>query len=497
MSGHISVLSIPSEEAVRLLGLYVTGCGYTANYLIDEMEIGETLRADLQNLEPLLEKTRGISPLHLLARLFFVGRPANADDCFRILHPAALSTALACGLLRQSGLDLEPQALLIPFKELVIACDGVTLYQGSDIVMGPSSSTRSVLYSAVPGDYETTLDLCTGTGVLALNAAAYSRRVVGTDVNPRALQFARFSAALNGMDNVEFLSGNAFEPVQGRAFSRIIANPPFFLSPAQTFTFSDSPLALDGFVQKLATGAPALLADDGFFQMTCEWVQIEGEHWQERLQAWTRESGCDVLVLRGSQRSPIAYAEKTANEAKLVAPNRADSEFAGRLSSLRSARVETIFGGIVTMRKRRGANWFAALEAGELSESTGSAIREKFDSLTVLASHSDQDLLNATFRFAAGCELIQRAILGQKGWEVTNSIVNESTLKDQVRLDPVVFQSVKLFDGHRSTREIAHIVAQQLGISNDEAQQRCVQLVRRMLQGSFIHSVPDQLPDAR
>src|SRR5205085_9836746 len=115
------------------------------------------------------------------------------------------------------------------------------------------------------------------------------------------------------------------------------------------------------------------------FQMTCDWVQIEGEPWQERLQAWTKDSGCDVLVLRGSQRSPIAYAEKTANEARLVDPNRAAGQFAGRLKFLRDARVETIFGGIVIMRKRRGTNSFAALEAGELSESTGSAIREKFD----------------------------------------------------------------------------------------------------------------------
>src|SRR5438270_9015718 len=108
-----------------------------------------------------------------------------------------------------------------------------------------------MLYCAVGGAREKILDLCTGTGVIALNAAAHSKYVIGTEVNPRALQFARFNAVLNGTNNVEFRCGNAFEPVEGRTFSRIIANPPFFLSPARTFTFSDSPLALDAFVQKL------------------------------------------------------------------------------------------------------------------------------------------------------------------------------------------------------------------------------------------------------
>ena len=491
------MLTIASQKSVRSLGSYLAECGYTADRLIEELGIHETLSADLQNLEPLLEKTSGRSALHLLARLFFAGWPANAADCTRILDPDALSAALACGLVRQSGSNVEPCALLVPFKEMAIACDGITLYRGPDIVMGPSSSTRKMLYCAVPGTGEATLDLCTGTGVLALNAAPRSSHVVGTDVNPRALQFARFNAALNGLDNVEFLCGSAFEPVEGCTFSRIIANPPFFLAPVRTFTFSDSPMALDGFVRKLALDAPSLLAENAFFQMACEWVQFEGEPWEQRLQSWTKDSGCDVLVLRGWQRNAIDYAEKTTNEAKGVDPSCAKGQFASRLQWLRNAKVESVLGGILTMRKRCGTNWFAILEASEAKESTGSAIRQKFDSLTVLASHSEQDLLNARFRFAAGAELIERAVLGEKGWEVTNSVVNESALKDEVRLDSVVFRFMTLLDGQRSTREIAGSVAKDLAISNEEAQTRCLQLVRRMLQGSFIQPLPDQVATGR
>jgi ABC-type amino acid transport substrate-binding protein len=480
------MLTIPSLQALRSFGSYLSDCGYSAKSFIDQLDVRETVRAGLEELEPLLERTSGDSPLHLLARLFFVGWRADAALCSRVLDSGALSTALACGLLRQSGSDLEPLALLVPFKDLTVACDGVALHRGPDIVMGPSSSTRTLLYSTVPGNFDTTLDLCTGSGVLALNAAASSAHVVGTDINSRALQFARFSAALNRIDNSEFLCGDTFEPVEGRTFSKIIANPPFFMTPVKTFTFSDSPLKLDGFVRRLALEVPMALADGGFFQMTCEWVQIEGEPWGERLQGWTQASGCDVLVLQSSPMTPVAYAEKRSSQMKAIDPNPQEGSFSRRLDALRASRVEAVFGGIVTMRKRRGPNWFASIPAPDTSDSVGPAIREKFDVLTVLASYSEQDLLNARLRFTPGAELVQRTILGAAGWSTTGAVVKEAGFKDQVQLDSVVFQFITLFDGQHSTGEIADLVASRLEIPREEAQQRCLHLARRLLQGSFV-----------
>lgn len=481
------MLTISSPEAVRSLGSYLSHCRYTAENLIEELDVQETLHPSLENLEPLLEKTNGASPAHLLARLFFVGWQADAALCSRVLDPAALSTALECGLLRQTGPHFEPLALLVPFKELIVACDAIALYKGTDVVVGPSSSTRTLHQCDLPGRGETTLDMCTGTGVLAFSAAASSAQVVAADINQRALQFARFSAALNGIENVEFLCGDAFAPVQGRAFSRIIANPPFFLTPAKKFTFSDSPLELDGFARKLALEAPTFLTEGGFFQMICEWVQIEGEPWTQRLQSWTHDSGCDVLVLHGSRRTPVAYAEKRSKEMKAVDPSRQDSLFSSRLDSLRESRVEAVLGGIITMRKRSGANWFAQIVAPDVSEAAGASIREKFDALTVLATHSDEDLLRAAFRFSGSAVIVQQTALGEAGWEAASALVKETGLKDRVQLDSVVLQFIPLFDGQHSTDEIAELVKRQLEISKQEAQQRCLHLVRRMLQGGFVH----------
>ena len=70
-----------------------------------------------------------------------------------------------------------------------------------------------------------------GCGIQALLAAKHSERVVATDVNPRALAFAAFNAALNGIDKIEFRLGDGFAPVEGESFDLIVSNPPYVISP--------------------------------------------------------------------------------------------------------------------------------------------------------------------------------------------------------------------------------------------------------------------------
>ena len=65
---------------------------------------------------------------------------------------------------------------------------------------------------------EAALDVATGCGIQALLTAPHAGRVVATDVNERALAFAEFNAALNGIENVEFRAGSFFEPAAGERF---------------------------------------------------------------------------------------------------------------------------------------------------------------------------------------------------------------------------------------------------------------------------------------
>lgn len=73
------------------------------------------------------------------------------------------------------------------------------------------------------------LDLCTGSGciALALGAAIPSAEITGVDASARALSYASENAALNRVENVRFLRGDLFAPVEGSNFHVVVSNPPY------------------------------------------------------------------------------------------------------------------------------------------------------------------------------------------------------------------------------------------------------------------------------
>jgi release factor glutamine methyltransferase len=77
------------------------------------------------------------------------------------------------------------------------------------------------------------LDLCSGSGALAIRAAAgdRSRSVVAVDVSRRATLTIRLNAALNGVQ-VRAARGDLFGAVAGERFDAIVSNPPYV--PAAT-----------------------------------------------------------------------------------------------------------------------------------------------------------------------------------------------------------------------------------------------------------------------
>jgi len=72
------------------------------------------------------------------------------------------------------------------------------------------------------------LDMGTGSGVCAVAAARYARRVVAVDINPTAVRCARINVLMNAVeDKIEVLQGDLFTPVKSRRFDVVLFNPPF------------------------------------------------------------------------------------------------------------------------------------------------------------------------------------------------------------------------------------------------------------------------------
>ncbi len=485
------MVRLASAERVREIGLFLQSSGYDVAHLADQLGLGESLHANLDNLEPMLQRTEGLSLIHVLARLFFVGWPVEAEVCRRVLPDHFVTCCTEAALLEDAGNSFEPGAIVLPVSDLLIACD-LPRHRGKnpEMVIGPSPSSEIIERSAIWDEAGKVLDLGTGTGVLALQAARHSEHVTGVDISERAIEYARFNKALNGVNNVAFACGDSFEPVAGQRFSRIIANPPFFLSPAKEFTHCDSPMELDGFSRKLVAEAPRYLEEGGFFQMICEWVQIGGEPWQQRLRSWAEGSGCDVLIIQSLRLTPVDYAERRANEAKHLHNAQPESLFPQRMTYFRERQVEAIYGGLIGMKKRAGTNWISILPGEIPVRNAADAIRSRFQSIDLLAVSIPDDLLCIRFRVADDAVIEQKQILGREGWETSPVDLAKTTgFTDRLRLDEGVVSAVKYFDGTRTLLEIASRVAEELSLSEQDSQAHCLRLARRLLQSNFIHPV--------
>ena len=92
---------------------------------------------------------------------------------------------------------------------------------------------RTISRGGVPPPAPRVLDLCTGSGCIALAVAKAlpDADVYGTDVSMAALRFAKKNAEVNEIENVTFLQGSLFAPIQGDAlFDLIVSNPPYIIS---------------------------------------------------------------------------------------------------------------------------------------------------------------------------------------------------------------------------------------------------------------------------
>ena len=75
------------------------------------------------------------------------------------------------------------------------------------------------------------LDLCAGSGAIAIAAARAGAEATAVDTSRRAVLVTRVNAIRNGV-RVRALRGDLFEPVAGERFDAIVSNPPYL--PGET-----------------------------------------------------------------------------------------------------------------------------------------------------------------------------------------------------------------------------------------------------------------------
>ena len=88
--------------------------------------------------------------------------------------------------------------------------------------------TRLLIEAMILPQEGIVLDLGCGYGPVGIAAATCGTqlKIIMTDVNLRAVNFARTNARKNSVNNVEFRRGFLYEPVEDLTFNCILSNPP-------------------------------------------------------------------------------------------------------------------------------------------------------------------------------------------------------------------------------------------------------------------------------
>jgi SAM-dependent methyltransferase len=230
-------------------------------------------------------------------------RAAIGGDLFDALAGAGLFVPAGEGLLRAA-------VKLWMFDDLFYFADD--LGQGGEAVMGPAQFTSTLmrLAGASAGASESALELGCGAAVAAIHLARRFRRVVATDINPRAIVLARVNAALNGVDNVEVRLGDLYEPVAGERFDLVVCQPPFIAKPdeAPDATYMYGGKRGDELPLRMTAGIAAHLGPQGRGLVVMELPVIAGDApIADRVRAVVPESA-NLLLLDAAGPDPDALA---------------------------------------------------------------------------------------------------------------------------------------------------------------------------------------------
>ena len=132
------------------------------------------------------------------------------------------------------------------------------------------------------------LDLCTGSGAIAISIAKYAQNsnLYASDISPKALKIAKQNAQSNGVyDRIQFIESDLFKNIPKMKFDIIVTNPPYIrtgdIKKLQKEVQNEPKIALDGgidgydFYRKISGKAYDYLKYNGYLCMEIGYDQRE------------------------------------------------------------------------------------------------------------------------------------------------------------------------------------------------------------------------------
>lgn len=422
-----------------------------------------------------------------LVRLFLLHDPVPEAEASRVVDVDALRRI---GFL--DGHDpLRSSMHLSPFGELVLAGerdDPATMRP--DHVPSIHLASRSLARLTVRRHVRTAFDMGTGCGIHALLAAAHSDAVVASDVNPRALAFARLNAALNGIDGIELREGSWFEPVGGERFDLVVANPPFILGPSSDYVYRDAGDTGDEISRNAVRGAAGALAPGGYASVLCNWVVADEASWWNEPTEWLRDIACDAWILSTGVLDALAYAAAMNVLQADHDPDGYERTLDRWRRHFERRNIRRVGLGAVVLRRRRDdrPGWTrAATLHDDPGDAAGAQLPRMFDGVDAVASLDDRALLALRPALRDG-HRIDEVFSRDDGAYAAESarIVEPGGIGLHVLVDPRALAVLFACDGARTLGDLAVDVAARVGASRAEMTRVALDAVRGLADAGLL-----------
>ena len=313
---------LPAEfAAVKEL---LVGAGYS--------EENVSARFGLNDLHDFRQLAREDGPeegdaLGILIRLFIQGKAVAASQVRDVLPAAGVEQIVSLGLLARESVreSLYSPVIIYPTQSLYFVSDRWSNPDGSDFtlpddfVYPPNTPNTHRFLGVLSRDpCECLLDLGTGTGIAALQAAAsYAKHAWAVDIAERSTKFAEFNSRLNQLGNVTVGQGDLYEPVEEVTFDRIVAHPPYVPVLKKHWTFYDGGEDGEAITRRIIEGLPRYLRPGGKFH--CFAMGSDRElPYEQRVREWLGEdaSDFDILLIVSTQIDPVQIAADMALKEK-------------------------------------------------------------------------------------------------------------------------------------------------------------------------------------
>lgn len=299
-----------ARQTLRQLHYCLSQAGYTEANICKLLQI-----TSQQQIQPtyLPYYDRYLLPHTVLGDLIrlFLLRVALSEARLREMFTDDLFSALCgLGLLIRRGDAWASRVDLFDAVGLYIATDHRYLLLEEDQfdeepVMYLGMDSMGLVHTAPQTPVSRVLDVCCGSGIQGLVASRYAREVVGVDINPRAIRFARFNAQLNGIRNIQFHLGNLFEAATGY-FNTILANPPFVPSPNRDVKFRDGGASGEEILARIISESANHLAPQGQLFIVTDLVDVQ--EYESKLERWWQGGPAHKLVLSTADRHDILFS---------------------------------------------------------------------------------------------------------------------------------------------------------------------------------------------